>query len=102
MNRSTLAFVFAASVYAPFSHAAECSPPPVVSTGQAICYATAYADKNGLPHKPLNKKVTKGKDRWLVSFTDSRPDARSGGWQVDVAAASGTVTHFMAYKKPER
>jgi hypothetical protein len=102
MNRSSLAFLFTASVCTPFSEAAECSPPPVVSSGQAVCYAIAYAEKNGLAHKPLNKKVTKGKEKWLVSFTDSRPDARSGGWQVDVAAASGTVTRFSAYKKPER
>jgi hypothetical protein len=102
MNRSTLALLFAASVCAPSANAAGCSPPPVVSTGQAVCYAIAYAEKNGLAHKPLNKKVTKGKDKWLVSFTDMRPDARSGGWQVDVAAASGTVTRFSAYKKPER
>jgi hypothetical protein len=102
MNHSLLAFVFAASVCTPSAHAAECSPPPVVSTGQAVCYAIAYAEKNGLQHKPLNKKVTKGKDKWMVSFTDMRPDARSGGWQVDVATTSGTVTRFTAYKKAER
>ena len=102
MNLSTLAFVLVGSVGTASAHAAECAAPPVVTTGQAVCYATAYAEKNGLAHKPLNKKVTKGKDSWRVSFTDMRPDARSGGWQVDVAAASGTVTRFTSYRKPER
>jgi hypothetical protein len=102
MKRSMAPFIFAALGFAPWVHAGGCAAPPVVTTGQAVCYATAYAEKNGLAHKPLNKKVAKGKDTWRVSFTDTRPDARSGGWQVDVAAASGTVTRFTAYKKPER
>ena len=95
-------FALAAFGFAPLLHAADCAAPPVVSAGQAICYATAYAEKNRLEHKPLNKKVSKAKDKWRVTFVDSRPDSRSGGWQVDVATESGTVTRFTAYKKPER
>ena len=96
---------FAAVLLAFASSAAfgkECAAPPVVRSGQAVCYATLYAEKNGLQHAPLNKKASKGRTAWTVSFTDNRANARNSGWQVDVDTASGTVTRFAAYKKPER
>lgn len=81
----------------------ECAAPPVHSSGQALCFATAYAKKNGLSHGPsLKKKATKSRTGWTVSFTDTRPDARNKGWQVNVDEATGTVTRFASYKKPER
>jgi len=81
---------------------AECPAPPVQSSSQAVCYANAYAEKNGLPRGPeFRKRASKSKNVWTVSYVDSRPDAPTAGWQVNVDTASGTVTRFTAYKKPE-
>ena len=86
----------------PFALAAECAAPPVQSSGQAVCYASAYAEKNNLPRGPeFRKRASKSRNVWRVSFVDSRQNAPSAGWQVDVDGASGTVTRFTAYKKPE-
>ena len=82
---------------------AECPAPPVQSSAQALCYATAYAEKNNLPRGPeFNKRASKSKNVWRVSFADNRANAPSKGWQVDVDTASGTVTRFTAFKTPER
>ena len=88
---------------APLAHARECAPPPVQSTAQAVCYATIYAEKNRLSHgSSVQKRAKQGKDAWTVSFVDKRPNAPNSGWQVNVDRASGTVTRFTSYKKPER
>jgi hypothetical protein len=100
MNRLTTAFALA--LVSSLACAQECAAPPVASSAQAICYATTYARKNDLPLGPsLRKKASRGKSTWTVSFTDPSPKAPSAGWQVDVDGASGTVTRFTAYKKPE-
>ena|SRR2546421_2704823 len=102
MNRFIAAFVFGVTIVSS-ANGSDCSAPPVRSSGQAMCYATAYAEKNGLAHGPAFKsKTIKGKNAWTVSFVDTRPKAGGSGWQVDVDAASGTVTRFTAYKKPDR
>ena len=100
MNHFAIALI--ALAVAPFAYGKECAAPPVRTAGHAVCYATVYAEKNRLAHGPLRKKATKGKERWTVSFTDARPNALNSGWQVEVDAASGTVTRFQSYKKPER
>jgi len=95
-----LAFAF---WVAPSAHAKECSAPPVTSSVQAVCYATGYAVKNRLSHGPsVKKRTSKKRNAWTVSFTETRPDAPSKGWQVDVDEATGTVTRFASYKKPDR
>lgn len=97
------AFAFGAALFAaPFVQAKECAVPPVRTSGQAVCYATAYAEKNRLPHAPLNKRATRRQKTWTVSFADNRPDAPSKGWQVEVDTETGTVTRFQSFKKPER
>ena len=81
----------------------ECAAPPVVSSTQAMCYATTYAAKNRLAHgHGVKARAKKARTAWTVSFTDTRPNAPSKGWQVDVDEASGTVTRFASYRKPER
>ena len=103
MNTIAATFALGALVLAPLTHAKECAAPPVRTSGQAVCYATAYAAKNRLAHGPsLKKKTTRSRTAWTVSFTDTRPNAPSKGWQVDVDEASGTVTRFASYRKPER
>lgn len=88
---------------APLTYARECSAPPVRNSEQAVCYAMAYAEKNGLSHGPsLRKKVAKGRTGWTIRLVDTRRDARGGGWEVDVDAASGSVTRFTSYKGRER
>jgi hypothetical protein len=102
MNKllAVLGFAF---FLAPFAHAKECSAPPVTSSAQALCYATAYAKKNSLSHgASLKKRTAKKTNAWTVSFTDTRANAPSKGWQVDVDQATGTVTRFASYKKPDR
>lgn len=95
-----LAFAF---FVPPLAHAKECSAPPVTSSAQALCYATGYAAKNRLSHGPsVKKRTTKKRNAWTVSFTETRPDAPSKGWQIDVDEATGTVTRFASYKKPDR
>jgi hypothetical protein len=87
----------------PVACAQECSAPPVRNAEQAVCYARAYADKNGLAHgSSFRKKVTRGRTAWLVRFVDTRRDARGRGWEIDVDRASGTVTRFASYKGRER
>jgi len=101
MNRLTTAFAF--SLASSLAHAQECAAPPVDSSAQAICYATAYARKNDLPLAPsLHRRASRGKSTWTVSFTDSREKAPIAGWQVTVDTATGTVTRFKSFKKPER
>jgi hypothetical protein len=101
MNRLTTAF--ALSLASSLACAQECAAPPVESSAQAICYATAYARKNDLPlGSSLRKKASRGKSTWTVSFTDSGQKASSAGWQVTVDTATGTITRFKSFKKPER
>ena len=102
MNRLSALLGFA--LFVPlFAHARECPAPPVTTSTQAVCYATGYAEKNRLSHGPaVKKRTTKKRNAWTVSFTDTRPDAPSKGWQVDVDEATGTVTRFSSYKKPDR
>ena len=84
---------------APLAQARDCSAPPVRNSEQAICFATAYADKNGIAHgSSFSRKASKGKTTWNVRFEDKRPDAPGAGWEVEVDAASGTVTRFKSYK----
>jgi hypothetical protein len=89
--------------FATFTHGRECSKPPVRNSQQAVCYATAYAEKHGLRHvRPLADRVTRGANVWTVRFADTRPNKRGGGWDVDVDSASGNVTRFRSYKIVER
>jgi hypothetical protein len=89
--------------FATFSDARECPKPPVRNSQQAVCHATAYAEKNGLRHlRPLANRVTRGPKVWTVRFADTRPNKRGGGWDVDVDFASGSVTRFRSYKVVER
>jgi hypothetical protein len=75
----------------------------VRNSEQAACYATAYAQKNGLSDGPwFRKKVTKGRTAWTIRSVDTRRDARGAGWEVDVDPPSGTVIRFKSYKRPER
>jgi len=85
------------------TYARECLRPPVRNSGQAACYASAYAERHGLRHlRPLAQRVTKGPKVWIVRFADTRADRRGGGWDVDVDVATGTVTRFRSYKAVER
>jgi len=77
----------------------DCSAPPVRSSDQAVCYATGYGDKNGLPHgSSFNRKASKGKSAWNVRFEDTRAESRGAGWEAEVDIATGTVTRFKSYK----
>jgi hypothetical protein len=101
MNRLTMAL--ALSMASSLACAQECAAPPVESSAQAVCYATAYARKNDLPlARSLQRRAARGKSAWTVSFTDSREKAPSAGWQVNVDTATGTITRFKSFKKPER
>jgi len=81
------------------SHARDCPKPPLRHSQQAVCYAMVYAEKNGLPHaRPLTKRVTKTAKLWTVHFADRPPNTRGGGWEVDIDAATGTVTRFRGFK----
>ena len=93
-----------AMVVAPLAQAAECAPPPVRNSQQAICYAAAYADKNGLPHgRSFSSRATKGAKAWTVRFVNRQQAMRGDEWQVDVDAASGTVVRFSGHRKePQR
>ena len=103
MNWSMRMLALGTFLITPLAYARECSAPPVRNSEQAVCYATVYADKNGLSHgSSFRKKVTKGRSAWTVRFVDTRRDARGGGWEIDVDAASGTVTRFTSYKPRER
>jgi hypothetical protein len=98
MNSLTRLSTAGALLIAPLVAAAQCAAPPVRSSEQAICYAIAYADKNGLRDaRALNKSVAKGAKVWTVRFR-KRSGPRRGDWEVDVDAASGTVVRFSAYK----
>jgi hypothetical protein len=101
MSRFAAALI--ALIVSPLTYGKECPAPPVLNSGQAVCHATAYAAKNGLAHgQGLKTRAKKARAAWTVSFTDTRPNAPSKGWQVDVDEASGTVTRFASYRKPER
>jgi hypothetical protein len=83
----------------PPTYARDCAAPPVRDSEQAACYATAYAEKKGLPYGPsFRKKVAKGRTTWNVRYEDTRADTRGAGWEVDVDPATGTVTRFKSYK----
>ena len=80
-------------------YARDCSAPPVRNSEQAICHATAYGDKNGLPHgSSFKRKAAKGKSTWNVRFEDARAESRGAGWEVEVDLGTGTVTRFKSYK----
>jgi hypothetical protein len=101
MNRFATALI--ALIVSPVAYGKECAAPPVLNSGQAVCLATAYAAKNRLAHgSGVKARAKKGRAAWTVSFTDTRPNAPTKGWQVDVDEASGTVTRFASYRKPER
>lgn len=95
-----LAHIFLLSVFVPFGCLAECAAPPVRSAQQAICYAVAYGNKNGIADAgSLSKRATKGAKVWTVRFLKKRSaEGHRGGWEVDVDAASGTVVRFSARK----
>ena len=92
-------FALSALLVMPLAHGRECSAPPVRNSEQAICYATAYGDKNGLPHgAAFTRKAAKGKSGWNVRFEDTRAASRGAGWEAEVDLATGTVTRFKSYK----
>ena len=100
MNWSLRLFLLGAFFITPLADARKCSAPPVRESEQAVCYATAYADKNRLSHGPSHsRKVAKGRTAWSVRFVDTRRDTRGAGWEVEVDTASGTVTRFVGYRK---
>ena len=79
--------------------AADCAPAPVANSHQAVCYAMAYANKNGLPQpKAAKTSVSKGKAVWIVRRISTLEGERGAGWQVEVDAKSGTVVRFTGYK----
>jgi len=83
----------------PSAQARDCSAPPVRNSEQAICYATAYGNKNGLAYgSSFKRKVAKGKSTWNVRFEDTRAESRGAGWEAEVDVATGTVTRFKSYK----
>lgn len=87
MNLRNTAFAIVLLAAAPLA-LAECPAAPVQNASQAICYASAYAEKNNLPRgAEFRKRASKGQKAWRVSFVDSRPNAPSAGWQVDVDTA---------------
>lgn len=93
--------LFALLLGAPHAHAAECPAPPVNNSQQAICYATAYAEKNRLPHRGagVTRKVSKGPRTWTVAYATKKDDGSRGpSWQVEVDIASGTPTRFSSFK----
>jgi hypothetical protein len=88
---------------ATLAHSRDCAKAPVRDSQQALCYASAYAEKNGLPHaRPLTPYVAKGKSLWTVRFADRRPNNRGAGWEVDVEPSTGMVKRFLSYKERER
>ena len=93
------ALALSALLFMPLAYGRDCPAPPVRNSEQAICYATAYGDKNGLPHgSSFKRKVAKGKSTWNVRFEDTRADSRGAGWEVEVDLGTGTVTRFKSYK----
>ena len=92
-------FALTALFVMPVSYGRDCPAPPVRNSEQAICYATAYGDKNGLPHgSAFTRKAAKGKSGWNVRFEDTRAASRGAGWEAEVDLATGTVTRFKSYK----
>jgi len=96
----THVFLLGAFLATPLAHGAECPAPPVKSSQQAICYATAYAEKNRLPHgKGVTRKVSKGKKVWTVSHETTKSGGGKGpGWAVEIDIESATPTRFTSYK----
>lgn len=91
--------VFAALAAAPLVCAAQCAAPPIRSSDQALCYAVAYADKNGLSHRaPLARRVSHTKTVWTVRFVMPKSRPQSGGWEVDIDQKSGNVVRFLGYR----
>ena len=83
----------------PMAYGRDCSAPPVRNSEQAICYAAAYGNKNGLPYgSAFRRKVAKAKSTWNVRFEDTRAESRGAGWEAEVDIATGTVTRFKSYK----
>ena len=94
-------WLLAAFLAAPVAHAAECAVAPVKNSQQAICYATAYAEKNRLPHRGagVTRKVSKGPKTWTVAYDTKKDDGSRGpSWLVEVDIASGTPTRFTSFK----
>ncbi len=92
--------IFLLAAFVPLTTFAQCAAPPVRSSPQAICYAVAYANKNGIADaSSLRKRVVKGAKVWTVRFLKKGSgEGHRGGWEVDVDAASGTVVRFSARK----
>jgi hypothetical protein len=100
VNAKIAVLAVSACFATPLAVARECSNPPVRTSEQAACYATVYAEKNKLAHaRPLTRQVAKGTKVWTVRYADKRRNTRGAGWEVDVDAASGTITRFMGYKE---
>ena len=97
---TTHLFLFSAFLVAPLAQAKECPAPPVRNSQQAICYATAYAEKNRLPHgKGVSRKVSKGQKVWTVRHETTKTDGGKGpGWEVEIDIASATPTRFSSHK----
>ena len=92
-------FALTTLLMVPMAYGRDCSAPPVRNSEQAICYATAYGNKNGLPYgSAFKRKVAKGKTTWSVRFEDARAESRGAGWEAEVDIATGTVTRFKSYK----
>lgn len=101
MNCPKQVFALSALLFVPLplAYARDCSAPPVRNSEQAVCYATAYANKNGLAYgSSFRRKTAQGKTAWNVRFEDTRAESRGAGWEVEVDVASGTVTRFKSYK----
>lgn len=99
MNYPKQIVALAALLITPFAYGRDCPAPPVRNSEQAICYAAAYGNKNGLPYgSSFSRKVAKGKSAWNVKFQDTRAESRGAGWEAEVDVATGTVTRFKSYK----
>ena len=94
------ALILGALLVTPLAHGKECAAPPVKSSQQAICYATAYAEKNRLAHgKGVSRKVSKGPKAWTVRHETKKSDGAKGpAWEVEIDIASATPTRFTSYK----
>src|SRR3954469_13494744 len=79
---------------------AECPAPPVKSSKQAVCYATAYAEKHNLPHRAgVSRKVTKAPKAWTVHHSTQKQDGSPGpSWEIDIDVQSATASRFKSYK----
>jgi hypothetical protein len=79
--------------------AADCAPPPVRDSRQAICHAIGYAERHGLSHGGAFKRtVAKAQNAWTVRFLNDREGARERGWEVEIDPKTANVVRFTSYK----